>query len=136
MKWNFLVILVTVLLVLSGCAQTPSTLPPPETPAPTPAAPSVAPTPTVPPTTPTPTPTPTVKPTPTPTTSPPDTTPPSTITGLIAGNAYDKRINLWWDKSAATDFDHYNIYLNKAEIADVTGMKAIQQLKDIATCRY
>ncbi len=55
---------------------------------------------------------------------------------MVAGNAYDKRINLWWDNSAATDFDHYNIYLNKAEIADVTSMKAIQQIKDIATSRY
>ncbi len=41
-----------------------------------------------------------------------------------------------WDKSTVTDFDHYNIYLNKVEMRDVTGMKAVQQIKDIATCRY
>jgi len=69
-------------------------------------------------------------------TPPPDLTPPSAITGLVAGNAYDKRVNLWWDKSAAEDFDHYNIYLNKAEMVDVTGMKPVQQIKEIATCRY
>ncbi len=69
-------------------------------------------------------------------TSPPDTTPPSAITGLVAGNAYDKRVNLWWDKSTATDFEHYNIYLDKAEVVDVTGMKPIQQIKDIASPRY
>ena len=85
--------------------------------------------------------TPTTTPTPTPTPSlttspPPDTTSPSAIAGLVANNAYDKRVNLWWDKSTATDFDHYNIYLNKSEMADVTGMKPIQQIKDVATCRY
>lgn len=92
-----------------------------------------------------PTPSPTITLTPTPaatqtstptSTSPSDTTPPSEVTGLVANNAYDGKINLWWDKSAATDFDHYNIYLDKADIADVTGMKATQQIKDIATCRY
>lgn len=51
-------------------------------------------------------------------------------------NAYDRRINLWWDKSTAEDFDHYNIYLNKVEMADVSGMKAIQQIRDVAMCRY
>jgi len=55
---------------------------------------------------------------------------------LIADNAYDKRVNLWWDKSIVADFDHYNIYSDKKEMADVTGMKAIRQIKDIATCRY
>ena len=71
-----------------------------------------------------------------PPTLPPDTTPPFPITGLIANNAYDGRVNVWWDKTAATDFDHYNIYLNKAEMADVTGMKPAQQIKGIAACRY
>lgn len=65
-----------------------------------------------------------------------DTTPPSPITGLLANNGYDGKVNLWWDKSTVEDFAHYNIYLNKAEITDVTGMKAIQQIKDIGTCRY
>ncbi len=54
----------------------------------------------------------------------------------MANNTYDKRVNLWWDKSTAADFDRYNVYLNKAEMSDVTGMKAIQQIKDIATYRY
>ena len=87
----------------------------------------------------TPAPVPTPAPMPPPTStpaSPPDTTPPSAITGLVANNAYDGRVNLWWDKSTTADFDHYNIYLNKAEMADITGMKAVQQIKDIATCRY
>jgi len=53
-----------------------------------------------------------------------------------ANNAYDGRVNVWWDKSAATGFDHYNIYLNKAEMTDITGMEAVQQIKDIATCSY
>ena len=110
MKWDYLIALVLTLLVLLGCTPKSST---PPSPAPTP------------------TPVPTPAPTP-----PPDTTPPSAITGLIATNAYDGKINLWWDKSTAEDFDHYNIYLNKAEMVDVTGMKAIQQIKDIATCRY
>jgi len=105
-------LLILALFISSGCAQPPAEAP-----------------------TPTPTPTPTPAPTPTPT-SPPDTTPTSPIGGLVTNNAYDGRANLWWDKSAAEDFDHYNIYLNKAEMADVTGMKAVQQIKDIATCRY
>jgi hypothetical protein len=54
----------------------------------------------------------------------------------LANNAYDQRINLWWDKSDAADFDHYNIYLNKTEMSDVTGMKAIQQIKDVSIATY
>ncbi len=140
MKRNYLTALVLILLVLLGCAPTPSTPPSPVPTAPTPVTPAV--TPVLSPTEPTkstptpiltPTPTPAVTPTPT---SPPDTTPPSAITGLIAVNAYDGRINLWWGKSAAEDFDHYNIYQNKAEMADVTGMKPIQQIKDINAFRY
>jgi hypothetical protein len=68
--------------------------------------------------------------------SPPDTAPPPAITGLAANNAYDGRVNLWWGKSTAENFNHYNIYLNKAEMADVTGMAPFYQIKDIATCRY
>lgn len=76
-------------------------------------------------------------PAPTPTPVPPaDTTPPSAISGLVANNAYDGRVNLWWDKSAAEDFDHYNVYLSKAEMVDVTGMTPVQQITDIAACRY
>jgi hypothetical protein len=63
-----------------------------------------------------------------------DTAPPSAINGLVAGNAYDKRVNLWWDKTEATDFDHYNLYIAKTEITDVTGMKAVQQITNIAKC--
>jgi hypothetical protein len=65
-----------------------------------------------------------------------DTAPPSPISGLLASNAYDSSVNLWWDKSTAEDFDYYNIYLGKAEMADVTGMEAIQQIEDIDACRY
>jgi hypothetical protein len=112
--WDAAIVLVLVLLVVLGCAQTPST--------------PISPTPAE-------TPTPALTPTPTPTT-PPDTTPPSAITGLVANNAYDGKVNLWWDKTAATDFDHYNVYLDKTDMADITGMRATQQIKDIATCRY
>jgi len=54
----------------------------------------------------------------------------------VAANAYDGRINIFWYKTVATDFDHYNVYLSKTEMADVTGMNVIQQVSDIATCRY
>jgi hypothetical protein len=67
---------------------------------------------------------------------PADTTPPSPMGGLLASNAYDGKVNLWWDKSTAEDFDYYNIYLSKTEMADVTGMEAIQQINNIDTCRY
>ena len=68
--------------------------------------------------------------------TPPADTAPSPISGLLASNAYDGRVNLWWDKSTAEDFDYYNIYLSETEMADVTGMEAIQQIEDIDTCRY
>ncbi len=71
--------------------------------------------------------------TPTPTPKP---TPPPAITGLVAANAYDGRVNLWWDKSAIEDFDHYNIYVNKAEMVDITGIKPILQIKDVGTRVY
>ena len=58
------------------------------------------------------------------------------ITGLIAIDAYDGRVNLNWDKSTAEDFDHYDIYVSKAEIVDASGMTAIQQITDIATNTY
>ena len=51
----------------------------------------------------------------------PDTTPLPPITGLIIINAYDRRVNLWWEKSTAEDFDHYNIYTSELEIKDVAG---------------
>ena len=111
MRRIYLAILVVAILVFSSCAQPPAEVPTPET---TPPAETIPPPPT----------------------PPPDTTPPSTISGLVACNAYDGRVNVWWDKSAAEDFDHYNIYLNKAEMVDVTGIKAIQQIKDIATNTY
>ncbi|OGO00315.1 MAG: hypothetical protein A2Y58_01895 [Chloroflexi bacterium RBG_13_51_52] len=36
----------------------------------------------------------------------------------------------------AEDFDHYNVYINTAEITNVTGMQPVFQIKDIATCGY
>jgi len=69
-------------------------------------------------------------------TSAPDTTPPSAITGLLANDAYDGRVNLSWDKSTAEDFDHYNIYIGESEIADVTSMTPVQQITDITTSTY
>ena len=65
---------------------------------------------------------------------PADTIPPSPTSGLLAVNAYDGRINLWWDKSTAEDFDHYGIYLSETEMADVTDMQAIQEIGDIDGC--
>jgi hypothetical protein len=65
-----------------------------------------------------------------------DITPPPAITGLLANNAYDNRINLWWDKSTVDDFDHYNVYLNKGEINSVSGIKPAQQIKEIGTNHY
>jgi len=70
------------------------------------------------------------------TTPPSDTIPPSSITGLIANNAYDGRVNIWWDKGTAEDFGHYNIYIAKTEIVDVTGMQPIKQIEDINTLKY
>jgi len=116
MKLHYLLITALVLVFMASCA---APTPPPPLPAPTPV----------------PTPVPTPAPTPA-STPPPDTIPPSAIIGLIAVNAYDGRINAWWDKTAATDFDHYNIYLNKAEIVDITGMRPTQQTKDLTACRY
>lgn len=66
----------------------------------------------------------------------PPPTPPSVITGLVACDAYDGRVNLWWDKSAAEDFDHYNVYVSKAKMDDITGVTAICQIKDIASSIY
>ena len=127
MKWSLIISLLVILVVLIGCTSTPPTTSPttPETSEP---AASITPTPAA-------TESSTSTPTSTPTT-PTDTTPPSAITGLIANDAYDTRVNLWWDKSTATDFDHYNIYLNKTEMVDVTDMQSIQQIQGIATCSY
>ena len=62
-----------------------------------------------------------------------DTTPPSAITGLGTTDAYDGRVNLWWDMSTAEDFDHYNIYVGESAIVDVNGITPVQQIKGIAT---
>ncbi len=121
MKWSYLIALILILLVLLGCTPKPSTPPSPAPTVPTPA--------------PTTTPTPTTAPTPTPA-SPPDTTPPSPIGGLVAVDAYDGRVNLWWDKSTTEDFARYDVYVSKTEITDTSGMAPVQQIKDIATCRY
>jgi len=63
-------------------------------------------------------------------------TPPSAITGLVACDAYDGRVNLSWDKSTAEDFDHYDIYVSKTEIVDAADMTPIHQVRDIATNTY
>jgi hypothetical protein len=59
---------------------------------------------------------------------------PPAVTGLIAHNAYDGKVNLWWDPAKKIDFGHYNIYVNKTDIVDVTGMKPVQQINDIVGC--
>jgi len=68
--------------------------------------------------------------------APTDTTPPSAITGLVAADAYDGRVNLIWDKSTAEDFDHYNVYTGKSEIVDASGMTPIHQITDITNTIY
>ncbi|MBI2328983.1 MAG: aryl-sulfate sulfotransferase, partial [Chloroflexi bacterium] len=68
--------------------------------------------------------------------TPSDTTAPSAITGLMAVNAYDGKVNLWWDKSGAEDFDHYNIYVSESEMGDVAGTSPIYQIKNISTTNY
>jgi len=74
---------------------------------------------------------------PTPTLSPPtDTTPPPQIAGLLAVNAYDGRINLWWDKSSAEDFDHYNVYTLQSKITDVSGITPVHRINDISITNY
>ena len=65
-----------------------------------------------------------------------DTTPPPPITGLIMINAYDGRVNLWWEKSTAEDFDHYNVYASESEVKDVTGLTPVHQIRDIPTTNY
>lgn len=75
----------------------------------------------------------TVTPAPTP---PLDTTPPPPITGLVANDAYDGRVNLWWDKSTARDFDRYDIYVSQAEIADTSGIPLVHQITDITANTY
>jgi len=76
-------------------------------------------------------------PMPAPASSPPtDTMPPAQIMGLIATDAYDGRINLWWDKSAADDFDHYTVYASQPEITSVVGIAPRQQIKDISITTY
>lgn len=67
---------------------------------------------------------------------PPDTTPPPAITGLVANGAYNGKVLLSWDQSTAEDFDHYNVYLSKAKIMNVTGITPIQQITDITTNSY
>jgi hypothetical protein len=136
MKGTFPVIFMVTLLVLLGC--TPGSSTPPQ-PVPSAATTAVIITPVAPSATSVPTSPETPKPasTTTSTIKPPgDTTPPPAVTGLVANNAYDNRVNLWWDKTDVADFDRYNIYLNKAEIVTVSGMKPVQQIKEIDNCRY
>jgi len=45
-------------------------------------------------------------------------------------------VNLWWEKSTAEDFDHYNVYLSKSEIADTGGMTPAHEMRDIAANTY
>ena len=76
-------------------------------------------------------------PIPAPASSPPtDTMPPAQIMGLIAADAYDGRINLWWDKSTADDFDHYTVYASQQEITSVVDIAPRQQIKDISFTTY
>ena len=63
-------------------------------------------------------------------------TPPPPIAGLITADAYDGKVNLWWDNYFDESFDYYNIYMSKAEIADVGDISPTQQIKNTATGAY
>ena len=65
-----------------------------------------------------------------------DTTPPSQITGLVTTDAYDGRVNIWWDKSTAEDFNYYNVYISESAITDATGITPIHQIGDISITNY
>jgi len=65
-----------------------------------------------------------------------DSISPDPISGLVAVNAYDGRINLRWDAGTALDFDHYNIYISKSYFADVNGLPAAALISDILTRNY
>jgi hypothetical protein len=58
------------------------------------------------------------------------------VSGIIAVNAYDGRINLYWDRSDARDFDHYNIYVSETEIAGVDSINPVYQIEDISRINY
>ena len=107
MKKSYLIVLVALFIVFSGCAQPPVEMPAPgstPTPGPTPVLPHDAPLPV--------------------------------LTNLVATDAYDDRVNLSWDESTAENFAHYNIYAGKSEIKDVTDMAPVHQITDIATNTY
>jgi hypothetical protein len=70
-------------------------------------------------------------PTTTTTTPTPDTTPPQAIKNLVVVVAGNGSVNLNWDRSTASDFEHYNIYVSESSLSDVTGMTFSQQLKNI-----
>jgi hypothetical protein len=92
----------------------------------------------------TPIPTKTTKPAPTKTKPPTststssDTIAPPDITGLLANNAYDGKVNLWWDKTSAEDFDHYAIYCGKepADASQELKLSLIQVSNNISLCNY
>jgi fibronectin type 3 domain-containing protein len=65
-----------------------------------------------------------------------DTTPPPAVTGFIAADAYDGRVNLWWDKSTAEDFECYNLFLSESAVTDVTSIKPVNQIKAVSTTNY
>jgi len=117
-----------MLLSVLSCAQpaVPARAPIPE-PAPIPA--------------PTPAPSPAAAPEPAPTpipapVTPPDNTPPPAIAGLGAVDAYDGRVNLWWDKSQADDLDHYAVYVSKEGVSDVTDLTPVHQISGIDSNYY
>lgn len=76
-------------------------------------------------------------PTPPPVLTPqPDISPPSPITGLVAVNAYDGKANLFWERSRAPDFDHYNVYTSKSPVLDAAGLKPVNQIVNMANNWY
>ena len=57
---------------------------------------------------------------------------PSPVTSLITGNAYDGKVNLWWNRSATDNIDCYNVYVSNSRITDVTGNTPFQTIADIS----
>jgi len=54
----------------------------------------------------------------------------------VATDAYDGRVNIWWDESTAEDFDHYNVYIGESAIMDITDITPVHQVRDISTTNY
>lgn len=48
----------------------------------------------------------------------------------MAHNAYNSKVNLWWDKCTAEDFAYYNVYISQIDVSDISSLEPISQIKD------